>query len=889
MKPFLQHLLTHRANPLTRLKRIALFSLLITLSACSFPDSGEDESHSDDGMATVQVTIPGLASTAKGAFKAASSSTVPEEVTSLLIEVFNQQQRLLASADVINRNGRATLTIAAGSNYTIRGTARAGSELLFRGETTVATLAVGSRTAVSLTLADQVTLSVTPPQDLPVATAAVDFGFNLSGLVDTTLDWYINGTLGGSATVGFITAMGRYTPPVTLPANPLITVRVEPRVSPSFAQTFNLNLLPAANIPPTADAGADQTISSGGTLTLNATNSLDPDGTIVTYLWALVSEELYPQLANANSASTLLTAPSTQYGGIAIYQLTVTDNQGATGSDTVTLTINGFDQPLQADAGVDQVVVENTQVTLDGSGSHDPDNIISHYLWQELSNGGLLLSDNSAQRPTFTAPSAVSSREYQFSLTVTNDRGEQAEDSVTITVNNSQPPGKLFFAASTNSTDYYLWVTDGTTDGTQQAAAVTVFNGDFYQYKTIAGSLFFQSRDLTNGRELWRSDGTPGGTVMLPSAADADYIGQGAAASANPSAFNALGDRLIYAASTSFDGTFNYRQMLSLDTRDNSLITVFNQSPGSYYPNEVGTLNGYSYFFSRTYTPTLSATLYKTDGINPAIALKTVQGYTDIKDFVELNGELYFASSENGLYNLWKTDGSSANTVKLHDFSGGVGSLSPYVSSSQKNMIALNNRLYFLAHNGGTNKELWVSDGTATGTTLLKELDAPATDFTTPSLHRVNNRLLFLSAGPDAASDGLWASDGTTAGTQQLANLQLNSDLGYYEGAETGIAQFVASLGLLFFSADDGVNGNELWVSDGTIAGTRLVKDIYPGALSSQPAMFQSGEGYLLFIAVDESGRAKLWRSDGSEAGTTLIKDIDPTGFEHFSFFRPAG
>ena len=870
------------------LKLLVMMALFIILTACSAPDNGDDSSDSDDGMASVQVTIPGLETT-KGLAKAAASSTVPPEVTSLLIEVFNQQQRLLASADVINTNGRATLTIAAGNNYTIRGTAKAGDELLFLGETTVATIAVGSRTAVSLTLADQVVLSVTPPQDIPVAAAAVDFSFNLNGLIDTTLNWYINDISGGSASVGFITANGRYTPPATLPANTLITVRVEPLVSPSFAQTFSFNLLPAANLPPIADAGGDQSVSSDGTLTLSAANSFDSDGTIVGYRWELVSEDLYPLLANADGETTTLTAPTTQYGGVAIYQLTVTDNLGATGSDTVEITITGFDQPLQADAGVDQVVIENSLVTLDGSGSHDPDNIISHYLWEELSNGSLLLSDNSLQSPTFTAPAALSSSEYQFRLTVTNDRGEQAQDSVTITVNNSQPPGKLFFSASTNNADYYLWVTDGTATGTQQVAAVSVSNHDFYQYKTIVGSLFFQSRDMVNGRELWRSDGTPGGTIILPSGADADYIGQGASASANPSAFSVLGDRLLYAASTSFDGTFNYRQMLSLDSGDNSLTTVFNDSPGSYDQYDVGTMAGYSYFFTHTFTPTISTTLYKTDAINPATALKTVQEFTYMRDFVELNGELYFSSSENGLYNLWKTDGTSANTVKLYDFSAGVGSLTPNVSSTQKNMIAFNSKLYFLVQNGGSNKELWMSDGSASGTSLLKELDAPTTDFITPSLHVVNNRLLFLSSGPDAASDGLWASDGSVSGTQQIASLQLNSDLGYYDGSETGVAHFVASLDLLFFSADDGVNGNELWVSDGTAAGTRLVKDIYPGALSSKPAMFKSGEGYLLFIAEDEDGRAKLWRSDGTEVGTSMIKDIDPNGFENFSFFRPGG
>src|SRR5262249_42304695 len=85
--------------------------------------------------------------------------------------------------------------------------------------------------------------------------------------------------------------------------------------------------------------------------------------------------------------------------------------------------------------------------------------------------------------------------------------------------------------------------------------------------------------------------------------------------------------------------------------------------------------------------------------------------------------------------------------------------------------------------------------------------------------------------------------------------------------------------GTLYFRADDGVHGEELWRSDGTAAGTTLVKDIDPGSDSSFPNNLIDFEGKLMFAAIDgtvaivQNGNGELYVSDGTAAGTVLARD----------------
>jgi ELWxxDGT repeat protein len=82
--------------------------------------------------------------------------------------------------------------------------------------------------------------------------------------------------------------------------------------------------------------------------------------------------------------------------------------------------------------------------------------------------------------------------------------------------------------------------------------------------------------------------------------------------------------------------------------------------------------------------------------------------------------------------------------------------------------------------------------------------------------------------------------------------------------------------GTTFFRADDGTNGLELWTTDGTAAGTVMVKDIGPGSYSSAPIQLVNVNGTLFFTANDGTNGDELWKSDGTAAGTVLVKDILP-------------
>jgi hypothetical protein len=176
-------------------------------------------------------------------------------------------------------------------------------------------------------------------------------------------------------------------------------------------------------IPLVANAGPDQTVEAGSLVHLDGSNS-NPSSSIVSYQWTQLSG---PQvtLSDPTVAQPTFTAPIVGPNGVSLqFQLMVTDPNGQTSQDTCTVTVTFVNQPPIANAGTNQTVKPGALVILNGSGSTDSDDGIASYLWTQVSGPTVTLSDNTAVRPTFTAPDVgLLGASLRFQLRVTDNGG----------------------------------------------------------------------------------------------------------------------------------------------------------------------------------------------------------------------------------------------------------------------------------------------------------------------------------------------------------------------------------------------------------------------------------------------------------------------------------
>jgi hypothetical protein len=196
--------------------------------------------------------------------------------------------------------------------------------------------------------------------------------------------------------------------------------------------------LAAANIPPVADAGPDQTVDEGVTVTLNGANSDDGDDGIKSFFWEQVGTADPVTLTEPTAEQPSFTAPDVGPDGAALtFRLTVTDNSDATSSDTCIVNVSWVNIAPVADAGADQTVAESTPVTLDGSASSGVDDAIDTYLWEQIDTTGVtaVLSDPTVPNPEFTLNDVgADGASVTFQLTVTDQGGLQATDTCVINV-----------------------------------------------------------------------------------------------------------------------------------------------------------------------------------------------------------------------------------------------------------------------------------------------------------------------------------------------------------------------------------------------------------------------------------------------------------------------
>ncbi|HEV7519122.1 MAG TPA: hypothetical protein VGR07_22760 [Thermoanaerobaculia bacterium] len=483
-----------------------------------------------------------------------------------------------------------------------------------------------------------------------------------------------------------------------------------------------------------------------------------------------------------------------------------------------------------------------------------------------------------------------------------------------------------------------LWRTDGTAAGTARVKALADLvparpgvDRTVYRLAVSGGVLY----TVLGTGDLVRSDGSPEGTYILRTF-QAGY---------------AVNDLTPLAGALLFevDGTTGDPEASLWRTGGTVATTEKIATFPRFGAIEVIVSLGDRAVFRIVYRTASSETseIWVTAGTASGTALVTALGPSDHNPFAVTAGRAFFgqpgADPQSNI--LWTTDATSAGTFPLRDFGAGPGSGAPLEQT------AFGGRLLFSARTAPLSAPLFLSDGTAAGTVPLSRQALFATGFT-----QVGGEV-FFAAGAGAhqipvvapVRDGLWKTDGTPAGTVRLADvfgfafpkrlggsllftaavpspvgsndLELLRNDGAFGGstlvkqinpyavdgphhaclgASSSPGPGVLVGGRLLFAADDGVHGRELWTSDGTARGTRLVADINPlrsptppemcsdapdgrtdtGLASNPDGFARLGDGAVaLFAADDGAAGRELWRTDGTARGTKRVADLLPGPF----------
>jgi ELWxxDGT repeat protein len=395
--------------------------------------------------------------------------------------------------------------------------------------------------------------------------------------------------------------------------------------------------------------------------------------------------------------------------------------------------------------------------------------------------------------------------------------------------------GKYLFTSNNQ-----LWSSDGTVANT---LAIKVFTGAYmygpYCFREMNGKLYFVASDSVLGEELWVTDGTAAGTTIVK---DINTNGNSSAftpannRSMYPNILQVLNGKLYFAA----DDGVNGRELWESDGTMAGTVIVKDINPGT------------------------------ADGIGAPLNITN-------EDFVLASNKIFFSADDGSGTGaeLWATDGTATGTQLVKDIVPGIMSSNPYTFIAYDNKIVFSINYYTTAFI----KAVYVSDGTAAGTIEIVNNICNTYD------HSVLNNKLYFGV-KDYNNDQLYVTDGTLANTSQLLTLSLETGV-VPEDVGKGATCLTEYNGKLYFRNGQTGNGMELWQSDGTIAGTAMLKDIYPGSWSTHPNSFLSFNGRLYF-RTDDSMQMNINYTDGTLAGTVQVPSPYTSYFVANPFVRRA-
>jgi ELWxxDGT repeat protein len=418
-----------------------------------------------------------------------------------------------------------------------------------------------------------------------------------------------------------------------------------------------------------------------------------------------------------------------------------------------------------------------------------------------------------------------------------------------------------------------LWRTDGTSAGTFPIVEnVAVRN---IAAAPALGLVVFAGEDDVAGLEPWVTDGTPGGTVRL-----AD-INPGIASSTGKNyfafRFTVSGSRIYFPADDGVagtelwtsDGTPGGTQQVDELVDDSFESRSFRHfaadgAGGVYFTIDGNSNDRAELWFSADGTAGNTAQVPFDNAYDTNTTVRNIR--------VLPSGAVYFI---NGFDELQRTDGTNTDPVVI----GGGGS-TPFEPSAQDlsrvvvefDPPARTEAVYALGRGDGSeDHELWRIEG-ATATEQISDTGADDPERARSTALTVAGSRLFFAADDGTTGLELWRSDGTPGGTALVTEIAAGIASGFAPGNRPAIA--ATSTGVIFAGFDE-AGGREPWFSSGTAAGTERIADLRPGTGDTEifANFFVPLGGEVVFRATDGVSGRELWRTDGD--GVTRIKDIN--------------